>query len=475
MNKFAKPSAFYFYVGGLLWLYTSNSASSDDSDSYTDECVVNPEDCRAFHARLDRYCHRSLLNTSYGSEGNLDSVSGDAFELVHVNILARHGDRTPATTHRIGSPLFYQCGLVTGDQDWEDLRDFPKPSPLPASARIRNSRLELFPGTNFKRCGIGMLTNTGYQQHHALGSLMQYKYADFIGDPSVIAKNIFVQSTDYSRTIHSAASFLLGFLPDNPKIRQSTVIHVSAGSLLQSPPTGIAVSYGYCRNYVQLWREDMEATKYFSVEKRVWHPLMEKLCDMFNIQRRNEPIVTELFDHILTRGCHSDQLPCNRQGECVDHAFASQLFAFADWTWNHRYPRNSSILGVIPFLKHSVLEIMNNAINHVPPSSKFVFSFSHDATLVRVLSSLGIPLKGWMPYASRIVFELWKKIDTEQEYYVRVLFNGTPITNKIPLLQAYQRTQVESRLNLVQYSALKDCLTTGKYRAVQSYHTVCGT
>lgn len=449
-------------------MYTSNSPL----DSSRSECN---EDCRAFHSRLDQYCHRSLLNTSYGSEGNLDSVHGDAFELVHVHILARHGDRTPATAHRIGSPLFYQCGLATGNQDWEDLRDFPKPSPLPPSARIRNSHLELFPGTHHKRCGIGMLTNTGFKQHHALGSLMQYKYAEFIGDPSTNANKIFVQSTDYSRTIHSAASFLLGFLPDNPKIRQSTVIHISTGSLLQSPPTGIAVSYGYCRNYLQFWKEEMQAIKYFSVEKRVWHPLMEKLCDMFNIQHKNEPILTELFDHILGRGCHSYQLPCNQQGECVDHAFARQLFAFADWTWNNRYPPNSSILGIVPFLKHSVLEIMDNVINHRQPNLKFLFSFSHDATLVRVLTSLGIPLDGWMPYASRIVFELWKKIHSEQDYYVRVLFNGTPITNKIPLRQQYQRTQDERNLNLVQYSELKDYLTTGNYRDIQSYHTVCGT
>lgn len=107
---------------------------------------------------------------------------------------------------------------------------------------------------------------------------------------------------------------------------------------------------------------------------------------------------------------------------------------------------------------------------------KFMLSFAHDSTIVRVLAALGIVLDEWVPYASRIVFELWRKRDSRQDiYYVRMLFNGNPITNRIPMLPKYRRTPEETGLNLVQFSALKEYLTTGKYRAEESWLATCGT
>ena len=215
---------------------------------------------------------------------------------------------------------------------------------------------------------------------------------------------------------------------------------------------------------------------YYSTEKRVWHPLMERLCDMFNLPNRNEPIIQDLFDHIAVRACNSRLLPCNNQGKCVDYTFAKKLFDFTDWSWSHRYPPNSSTLVAMTFIRHTLLDMMDNAINHRSPDMKFMLSFAHDSTLVRVLAALGIVLDEWVPYASRIVFELWRKRDSKQDlYYVRILFNGKPITNRVPMLQQYQRTREETGLNLVQFSALKEYLTTGKYRDVESWLSTCGT
>ena len=466
-----------------MWVYifyTDNPSSDSAVDLkgyFERQCELNPRVCEEFYSRLDRYCHHTLLNTSRGNEGNLRFASGgNAFELVHVNILVRHGDRTPALTFRIGSPRFYQCGLVDGNQNWKGLRDFPHPSPLPPEARIKTAYLKMFPGTDSKRCGMGLLTNLGFQQLHALGTLMRHKYATFIGDAFANAKRIFVHSTDYPRTIHSAASFLLGFLPDSSRIRQSTTIHVSRGSALQAAPIGIKLAYGFCVREVPFRIREMKTTGYYSTEKRVWHPLMERLCDMFNLPNRNEPIIQDLFDHIAVRACSSRLLPCNNQGKCVDYTFAKKLFDFTDWSWRHRYPPNSSTLVAMTFIRHTLLDMMDNAINHRPPDMKFMLSFAHDSTLVRVLAALGIVLDEWVPYASRIVFELWRKKDSKQDlYYVRVLFNGKPITNRIPMLQKYRRTREETGLNLVQFSALKEYLTTGKYRDVESWLSTCGT
>ena len=447
---------------------------STESKQLRRACNFN-KNCKTYTSRLDQYCHRSLLhfNASMVAEG--DVRSGD-LELVQVFITARHGDRssaTPYSTFKMGSSVFYQCGLVDGNTKWEGLKDFPKLSPL--SSEARNGHMDLFPGTDSRQCGVGMLTQIGFQQHYALGQLIREKYSSFIGK-DVIPGQLYVQSTDYPRTIQSGAAFLLGFLPNEPALRHKTSIHLSPGTtgLLQVPPPGVKQTYGYCKKLAMIMQEDQVNTGYLSEEKQKYHHMVLRLCEMFSLPRsyRNKPMINELFDHIVTRGCHNpgNPLPCNTKQECVDYSFASDLFAFVDWTWSHKYPRKSSSLAMLPFLRHTVLELMERAVAGQGDHHRFVFSFAHDSTLTQILNTLGIPLKGWMPYASRLVFELWRH-KSQDLHFVRVLFNGRPITETLPLSS---RTPMELENQLLQFASWKSLITTGKYRDITFYNRMCG-
>lgn len=435
--------------------------------------------CELYLLRLGRYCHPHL-QADTANEGTLSPSAAERFQLVQVHIIARHGDRTPATSgYKIGTqPVDYECGLVDNDPKWLGLKDFPPRKSL--SFTSSNAMLDLFPGTESKRCGVGSLTFEGFKMEYSLGALMQQQYTQFIGERIDVDK-VFTHSTDYRRTIQSAGAFLLGFLPDDPLVRQKAVIHTSAFTMLQCPPTGIRPTYWYnCERYLSFLHKDRIRSGYFTEEKKR-HYLVEKLCDMFEIHKRNEPIITDLFDHFLTRGCHTPVaadgtgfLPCNKQGECVDCTLAVKLFEFADWTWRHKHPLNSSIVAMLPFLKHSVVDIMENAINHQEPIKKFMLSFAHDTTIAQLLVSLGSTLlpNEWMPYASRIVFELWKNnAQSDTQYYVRVLFNGEPITNKI--LFSQPRSVVEKDHQLVLFSTWKEHLMTGNFRDINSYNEIC--
>ena len=435
--------------------------------------------CKAYSSRLDQYCHRSLLhfNTSEAAEG---AVRSRDLELVQVFITARHGDRSPATPYssfKIGSPVSYQCGLVDRITPWEGLKDFMKLSSL--SSKAKNGHIGLFPGTGSRQCGVGMLTQVGFQQHCALGSLIQEKYASFIGQESqdMNPDQLYVQSTDVPRTIHSAAAFLLGFLSNTSKLRYKVPIHVSPGTILQLPPPGIKQTYGSCKKLPKVMLEDQENTNYLSEEREKFHHMVLKLCNMFSLPKayRSKPMINELFDHILTRGCHSpgSPLPCNTKKECISYSFANDLFAFADWTWGRKYPQASSILAMLPFLRHTVLELMERVVTGLEDQYKFVLSFTHDTTLTQVLNALGIPLEGWMPYASRLVFELWRH-KSQDAYFVRVLFNGRPITEALSLHPTSSRTPLEVDNQLLLFSSWTSLITTGKYRDISSYNTMCG-
>ena len=485
----------------------NNAEIIDNSMSNKGAQSVESDDVVAYTKRLNRYCHTSLLDgselTSFQShEGTLGN--NEQFELVQVHVVARHGDRTPVSNYEIGSKVFFQCGLVDETTyNWEGLNDFPSPVALPPSAKVKNSHLPLNPGTESRDCGdvkaIGKLTKLGYQQHASLGALIAKKYSTFWGtvalDPVSIHRSLFVHSTDYSRTIRSATAFLLGFLPDIAQIRQAVNIHISKGPYLEAPPTDFQAVYHHCHVYDQLWNDDRAESGYFHNEIKKHH-LLSSLCAMFRIQTCHLPIVSRVFEHVMIRGCHkpSDMMPCYKHtGDCVGFTQARKLFEFADWVWSNEHPPKSSIIGLMPFLKHSVLDpierlimIDSNTVGNLnskyPDRSAFstsyrvMLSFTHDDTIVMLMTSLGLKVHEWMPYASRVVFELWKRKTRDDtgttsrgDYMIRILFNGVPVTEQTGAWK--DGTGMYSEL--VPYPVLKEYLTTGEYRDVNSYNKIC--
>ena len=418
-------------------------------------------------------------------EGRLDDEEiSEKFKLVHAHVMIRHGDRTPVYAYKIGYPIFYECGLIDTRLNWDGLWDFPPVVPLPVSATLHNQFLQLHPGVNTRRCGVGMLTQIGFKQHRSLGLILQTKYRNLLGNFSsshFSSRDVFAQSTDIPRTMQSAAAFLLGFLPDDSSLRRSTKMHVSPGTTNHKPPPGIEKIYPSCHGFYDFLDAELAKSGYYLTEKTVFHPLMERLCKMFHIPSPNQPIVARLFDHFTTRGCHNrdDPLPCHGD-KCVDFPYALKLFDYNDWNWSHKLPRNSSTVRLLPFLRHSVLEPMlkvaardtinSNAGDEDPYSFKFMLTLSHDDTLMMLLNALGYRLDKWIPYASRITFELWRKKNFSEHYmYVRILFNGETITGKTLPGKGAATLKGE----LISLENWREFLTTGQFRDLATYNKVC--
>lgn len=449
------------------------------------------ESCHAYHHRLEQYCHWSLLFSQEklqshfdrtAKEGVLPDDLNNGYELVHVHILARHGDRSPITPYVVGSNVFYECGLVEmkRDSSWGRLQDFPPFKALPhEDEQLYSIHQTLYPGYTSKQCGLGKLTSQGFHQHKALGTQMSRKYTKRLFGNSTshrLAQSIFVQSTDVPRTIQSAAAFMLGFLPDQQTLRRLVTIHVSPGVRLQAPPPGIAQVFKPCKQFPSFRKRDLESTDFFEVEKKQYHPLLEEFCRKFGLHDvQNQPIITRVFDSMWTRGCHVPEspLPCYH-GQCLDYNTAKKMYEFADWAFTNIRTKDSSLVAMLPFLRHSVLGLMEGVVREDRDLKKFALSLSHDSTMTRTLIALGLRLDQWMPYASRITFELWKSktgVGTgENRFHVRVLFNGVPITHK---LSALQRTDSDHP-ELLSYSAWKRFIENGKYRDSQSYDQACG-
>lgn len=404
------------------------------------------------------------------------------FELVQVHIVARHGDRSPSNLY-IGSPVFYDCGLVEGRDDarWTRLNDFHRQS-LHQEGRGKTHfvRFPIFPGGSSKQCGLGQLTRTGFYQHRALGLQLWKRYAAALFQnftKRLIADSMYVQSTDMSRTIQSAAAFLLGFLPDQQSLRRMVIIHVSPGMRLEAPPPSITRVFEPCKYFSSFHKARLKETDYYNIERMKYHPLLERLSHMFHLDISNQPIVGKVFDSIRTRGCHSKDspLPCYHD-HCIDYDFANKLFDFSDWAFTNAYTQNSSLVGLLPFLRHSVLALMEEVLQRREGAKKFVLSLGHDDVMTELLVALGIHIDYKMPYASRITFELWRAKDAtlsdESAYHVRVLFNGKPVTHRLTAWKAIVADSLYSEF--LGYSAWESYLVSGLYRHTQSYNKACG-
>ena len=408
-------------------------------------------------------------------------ITGD-LELVQVHVVARHGDRSPVSEYVLGDPVFYDCGLVDSNRMWTGLRDFPPLQGLQYEGEaILSLHQSLHPGFDSKLCGVGKLTGIGFHQHAVLGSQMSRKYArSLFGNVTEerTARYIYVQSTDFARTIQSAASFMLGFLPNQRKLRKRVTIHVSPGETLAAPPPGIEQVFKPCRRYSSFHKAELAKSGYLNTEKTKYHPLLEQLCHMFGLhQVQNKPIVTKLFDSIATRGCHArdDPLPCF-EGQCLDYDFALKLFNFSDWAFTHACTKDSSLVGQIPFLRHSILGLMEAVTRGERKAKRFVLSLTHDLTITRLLLALGIQLESWMPYGSRVTFELWRaKVASPKTdaFKLRVLFNGKPITQHLAAWEGSHDT-IHTPSDLLPYELWKSYLETGRFRDTESYNHVCG-
>lgn len=424
---------------------------------------------------MDRYCHRSLLEKVTGSEGALEGTDSDSYELLQVQLVARHGDRTPLANFGLKPRVNYHCG-VHGNKDtvWLALKDI-KPTPLPPHAKVTNAKtnLQSLLDDSGGECKPGHLTETGAHQHRMLGAYFAEKYSSLAKIPS--HDTMFVHSTNYMRTIHSAAAFLVGFLPSDPSLRQPIPLYVSTGTILSAPPIGIPVNYPTCSRLNAVKNDELKASSYLT-SAQLKKPTFDRLLEAAGVDKTFNPSFTEMFDQLWSRLCHNLSLPCNRE-TCVNYSLALEGGRLAQWSFANSHPLNSSILTAQPFLYHTVLSEMESAIHSGAgglPYYRFTFSFSHDSLLTPLLNVLSLPQNEWVPYASRLVFELWRKKgalrNEDDSYYVRLLFNGQSLTHRLVHIdESYFAVEQE----LVSYPAWVETLVSGPYRDIQLYKEVC--
>lgn len=147
------------------------------------------------------------------------------------------------------------------------------------------------------------------------------------------------------------------------------------------------------------------------------------------------------FDIDSAYGSNGD----NELDGCIETSHVTALLSYANWQ-SVREAKNQNTMkqgllrayGLMRNIVGFMLKIISGA------KTKFVLYSGHDRTMQYVITALGIqtPKTYFIPYASRLAFEVYKSDTDETEYYFRLVFNGKDATREIHVCEGSKSLRI---------------------------------
>lgn len=129
-------------------------------------------------------------------------------------------------------------------------------------------------------------------------------------------------------------------------------------------------------------------------------------------------------DSLLSRLCNSKPFPCNSAGRCINDTAARAVIDFYNYdTAVYLADEEAGKLAAGYTVRYVYDKLAGRAYNGTGPL--YTHISAHDTTIISTLSALRYEIDGVPPYASTLVFELWKT--SEGKHVVRALFNRVPV------------------------------------------------
>ncbi|CAE8692947.1 unnamed protein product [Polarella glacialis] len=437
--------ALYLAIGALfgVWLvlgarYDMQLAHVPQAVSENTEIPPTTPLTQLKDARLMRYCSPAV---SSGAEGLRPAALAESgLQLRSVVLTIRHGDRSAIFEVAGSLPPAggqgYSCAPGNLSSLWKNLPKRFRAISTAEGQPLREEMLrpKLKEGSSLaSECAPGQLTARGFRQHLELGAHLNGAYREFLAALQRHDRGrLYVRSTDYPRTVTSAAALLTSLLPTwsdriDIEVHEEESAEVMHGvGLKTSSKAGDGkaerIERGTCKAAVRhsaaqfdAWRQPVE--EYAQLE-RLFGPVARTHA------------VCDFADSMYAATCHALPLPCG-PGGCVQPELANAVAQRADEFYCERFSGSeggevATSLAFYPFLRE-LLSLLKEATTLDAAPSLAVFS-GHDTVIAPLLSALGAYHRfcEWPSYASRIAFELYSRPMSKAHvvFYVRVLFNG---------------------------------------------------
>ncbi|KAJ6639919.1 Prostatic acid phosphatase [Pseudolycoriella hygida] len=295
---------------------------------------------------------------------NDDDSKGD---LLFVQLIFRHGDRTPLR--------FYENDPWKDPKYWED--------------------------------DLGQLTNVGKRQIFELGLFMRERYATFISE-TYSENDIYVQSSDIDRAIMSAEAFLAGMFLSNASVDiWKTYLPWTPIPVHTMPRHLDCLILGSksCAAYKEEFGNFIESEKIKEFNRK-----HKDLYDFLSLHSGNKVKKMDdcvpIWDALKIEDAHNKTLPKWTEeifpgGRFYDSIQEVTLNAFSVDTGT---PFLAKIKG--GFLLKDIFDRFTNKSKSILDPNRKLWVFSgHDTTISRVLNTLGL-LQVYPPVATCIIFEM---------------------------------------------------------------------
>ncbi|KAK7794415.1 hypothetical protein R5R35_010392 [Gryllus longicercus] len=307
------------------------------------------------------------------------SCENESGTLVLVNVVYRHGDRTPV-------------------------------SPYPTDP-YRN--------VSFWPVGWGQLTNRGKEQHFELGKWLRERYDHFLPE-EYSRDDIYIRSTDVDRTLMSAESNLAGLYPPTGSQRWNPTLSWQPIPIHTTPEIDDMILAGkkLCPRYNKALEAVMNSVEMKELNRKN-KQLYEYLSKHSGAEIHDLVSLEYLYDTLHVEDLYNLTLP-----EWTQSVFPEKMAGLAAYSFTFQaFTPLLQRLKSGPLLKE-LISNMEKAIYEGSGIGKKMYMYSaHDSTVANLLMTLGVFDAHSPPYTAMILMELWKNAD--EEYNVVISYRNS--------------------------------------------------
>lgn len=168
----------------------------------------------------------------------------------------------------------------------------------------------------------------------------------------------------------------------------------------------------------------------------------KKIGKVLGIPASNVPWVGAILDVIMSYTCHKMAIPCiSKTKQCFTHDLIADMWSVSDEinSLELKSPTRTKYndLMMYPLMREIAIRYQN--ITTGISNNKLTLYSGHDKTLTPLTVAFGINDAKWPPYASRLVMELYFH-QLSSLYYLRVIYNGRDVTNKLRFCDKLKQT-----------------------------------
>lgn len=378
------------------------------------------------------------------TEAELSSLYPPQLQLQQVQILLRHGERTPITARfrnaglaafwpycsaakRLSSAILDpDTGNALTSLQWQRrLETFAQQSDAATVASGPAAELDAI-------CDMGMLTDRGRETTTLLGQRLRHLYVHQLGFlPDTLADGfpLYLRATPVPRALDSLQQAFHGLYPPArraPDLPPPTILVRSPADETLFPNDGncrrfAALARAFAQRAADRWN-DTDDMAYLTKKLGKWMPDHRQPP---RVAVDSHPRLSGLMDTINATAAHGPATKLPKEFYDADVKRIMEKIGVEEWYAGYRESEEYRTLGIGGLLGDIVARMVGSAEhsaadgeyeivarNGTAAPVRFGMSGCHDTTLAAALASLGAyDTDAWPPFTSHIAVELFRHAD----------------------------------------------------------------